>query len=30
MTSIGLKPKSFHTIKVLSTTWTSTFPRHNN
>jgi len=30
MTYIGLKPKPFHTIKVLSTTCTSTLPRHNN
>jgi len=29
MAYIGLEPKSFHTIKVLSTTWTSTFLRHN-
>ena len=26
---IGLEPKSSHTIKVLSTTWASTFPRHS-
>jgi len=30
MTYIRLEPKSFHTIKVLSITWISTFPRHNN
>jgi len=29
MAYIGLKPKSSHTIKVLSTIWASTFSRHN-
>jgi len=26
LTYLGLEPKSFHTIKVLSTTWASTLP----
>jgi len=30
LANIGLKPKSYHTNKVLSTTWASTFPHYSS